>query len=211
VVVKASSKKVAGAPTRHAESDPAAVVPRRAVRADAQRNEEAILDAAKKVFATLGVDAPVRQIAVEAGIGLGTLYRRFPKRSDLIASVFRREVDACVAEAVGLRDTFPPGEALARWLKRYTRFIAAKKGLAAALHSGDPAFDALPDYFRTNFEPTLAGLLAAAEASGEIRADIAPYDLLRAIGYLCVAEGEDGAALASRMLDLLIDGLRYTS
>jgi hypothetical protein len=98
---------------------------------------------------------------------------------------------------------------LARWLKRYTGFIATKKGLAAALHSGDPAFDALPDHFQTSFEPALASLLDAAAAAGEIRGDIEPYDLLRAIGNLSVAAGEDGAAHTLRMLDLLIDGLRH--
>lgn len=183
--------------------------PKRGVRADAKRNEEAILDAAKQIFATSGVDAPVREIAAKAGVGVGTLYRRFPQRSDLVAAVFRREVDACAAEGPSLAARLPPAEALAQWLKRYTGFIAAKRGLAAALHSGDPAYEALPDYFRARFEPVLAELLAAAVRAGEIRADIAPYDLLRAIGNLSTASGEDGAAHAARMVDLLIDGLRF--
>jgi AcrR family transcriptional regulator len=183
--------------------------PRRRVREDARRNEDAVLEAAKEVFTTSGVDAPVREIATRAGVGVGTLYRRFPKRSDLVAGVFRREVNACAAEAGALAAEYPPGEALARWLKRYTDFIATKKGLAAALHSGDPAFDALPDHFRTSFEPALASLLDAAAAAGEVRGDIQPYDLLRAIGNLSVAAGEGGAAHTRRMLDLMIDGLRY--
>ena len=183
--------------------------PQRRVRADAQRNEDAVLDAAKEVFATLGVDAPVREIAARAGVGMGTLYRRFPKRSDLVAGVFRREVDACAAEAATLAATYPPGDALGRWLKRYAGFLATKKGLAAALHSGDPAFDQLPDYFRARFEPALTSLLDAAVAAGEIRNAVAPYDLLRAIGNLSVAAGDDGTAHTQRMLALLIDGLRY--
>ncbi len=182
--------------------------PNRRVRADARRNEDAVLEAAREVFATMGVDAPAREIAARAGVGVGTLYRRFPKRSDLVAGVFRREVDACAAEAGALAAEHPPGEALALWLKRYAGFIATKKGLAAALHSGDPAFDALPDYFRTSFEPALASLLDAAAAAGEVRG-VAPYDLLRAIGNLSAATGEDGPAHARRMLDLLIDGLRF--
>ena len=100
-----------------------------------------------------------------------------------------------------------PGDALRQWLPRYTDFIATKKGLAAALHSGDPAFDALPDYFRANFEPALAGLFGAAAATGSVRSDIAPYDLLRAIGNLSVATGDDGAAHTRRMVQLLIVGL----
>lgn len=92
---------------------------------------------------------------------------------------------------------------------RYTRFLATKQGLAAALHSGDPAFAALPDYFRSRFEPALATLLDAAADSGATRSDIAPYDLLRAIGNLAVASGNDGAAHTERMVMLLTDGLRY--
>ncbi|MCV3764569.1 TetR/AcrR family transcriptional regulator [Rhizobium sp. TRM95796] len=191
------------------EPEDSGAAPRRGVRADARRNEDAILDAAKHVFAETGVDAPVRQIAERAGVGVGTLYRRFPQRSDLVAAVFRREVDACAEEGPMLAAKLQPAEALAQWLKRYTGFIAAKRGLAAALHSGDPAYEALPDYFRAKFEPVLAALLTAAAEAGEIRADIAPYDLLRAVGNLSTASGEDGAAHAARMVDLLIDGLRF--
>lgn len=179
------------------------------LRADARRNEDAVLEAAKEIFLADGVDAPVRDIAAKAGVGVGTLYRRFPKRSDLVAAVFRREVDACARAADVLAGEQPPVEALTLWLKRYTGFLAAKKGLAAALHSGDPAYAALPDYFRANFEPALAALLDRAAAEGVIRRDVDAYDLLRAIGNLCVAQGEDGPDHASRMLDLLIDGLRY--
>ncbi len=182
---------------------------KRPIRADAQRNEDAVLEAAKTVFVTSGVDAPVREIAAKAGVGLGTLYRRFPNRADLIAAVFRREVDACTAEAAALAAEHPPGEALSRWLKRYTGFIATKKGLAAALHSGDPAFESLPTYFRASFEPALATLLNAAAAAGQVRPGVAPYDLLRAIGNLSVASGDDGADHARRMVDLLLDGLRF--
>ncbi|WP_299506182.1 TetR/AcrR family transcriptional regulator [uncultured Roseobacter sp.] len=181
----------------------------RRVRADAQRSTEALLEAAKSVFATSGVDAPVREVAEKAGVGIGTVYRNFPKRSDLIAAVFRREVDACVAEAASLSEEHPPREALSRWLHRYTQFIATKKGLATALHSGDPAFETLPDYFRANFEPALASLLDEAATAREIHGDVAPYDLLRAIGNLSVATGEDGAAHTKRMVDLLIKGLRF--
>ena len=92
---------------------------------------------------------------------------------------------------------------------RYTRFLATKQGLAAALHSGDPAFAALPDYFRSRFEPALSMLLDAAARSGETRADVAPHDLLRAIGNLAVASGDDGAAHTERMVMLLLNGLRH--
>jgi AcrR family transcriptional regulator len=182
--------------------------PDRRIRADAQRNEDVVLAAAKELFAAMGVDAAVRDIAARAGVGVATLYRRFPKRSDLVAAVFRHEVDACAAEAATLAAAHSPDEALALWLKRYTGFIATKKGLAAALHSGDPAYAALPDYFRASFEPALAALLAAAAATGKIRNDVAPYDLLRAIGNLSVTSDADGAAHTHRMVDLLINGLQ---
>ena len=181
----------------------------RPVRADARRNEDALLEAAKRVFATAGVDAPAREIAAQAGVGVGTLYRRFSKRSDLIAAVFRREIDACVADVQKFAAEKAPDEALTSGLMRYTRFVATKRGLAAALHSGDPAFDALPIYFRTRFEPALQSLLETAAAAGVIRNDIVAYDLLRAIGNLSVATGEDGVDHIRRMVALLIDGLKH--
>ncbi|MDE1992140.1 MAG: TetR/AcrR family transcriptional regulator [Rhizobiaceae bacterium] len=183
---------------------------KRAMRADARQNEDILLQAAKEVFVTSGVDAPVREIASKAGVGIATLYRRFPKRSDLISAVFRREVDACTEQAAVLAASYPAGEALARWLKRFTGFLAAKKGLVVALHSGDPAYDELPTYFRSNFEPALAQLLDAAAAAGEIRRDIEAYDLLRAIAYLSMGASEpDGEAYLDSMLGLLIDGLKF--
>jgi AcrR family transcriptional regulator len=180
----------------------------RSVRADAQRNLDALLEAAKAVFGASGVDAPVREIATRAGVGIATVYRHFPQRSDLVAAVFRREVDACAAAAPVLAREHEPGEALARWLRRYTSFIATKRGLAAALHSGDPTFDALPAYFRQHLEPALQSLIDPAVTAGQIRDDIEPYDLLRAVANLSSAAGEDGPLHGRRMVDLLIDGLR---
>ncbi len=181
----------------------------RRVRADARRNEDAVLEAAKVVFARLGVDAPVRDIALQAGVGVGTLYRRFPKRADLVAAVFRREVDACASEAGELAAERTPIDALGEWLIRYTRFIATKRGLASALHSGDPAFETLPSYFRSRFEPALEELLDAAIEAGEIGVCGTAYDLLRAVGNLSVATGDGGQAHIERIVRLLVDGLRY--
>jgi AcrR family transcriptional regulator len=182
--------------------------PRR-LRADAQRNIDALLEAAKAVFAASGVDAPAKQIADLAGVGVGTLYRHFPQRSDLVKAVFQREVDACADAAPALIAAHAPGDALARWLRRYTEFVATKRGLAKALHSGDPAFDALPGYFMQRLEPTLGSLLEAAAASGEIRADITPRYLLYAVANLCLPVADEGVAYSQRMVAILIDGLRY--
>jgi AcrR family transcriptional regulator len=183
-------------------------VPRR-LRADAARNVDSLLEAAKAVFATSGVDAPAKEIADLAGVGVGTLYRHFPQRSDLVKAVFQRGVDACADAAPALAAAGDPAAALAAWLHRYTEFLATKRGLAAALHSGDPAFDALPGYFTGRLEPALGSLLEAAAASGEIRADISPLELLHAVARLCMPVAGDGVAYSQRMVALLIDGLRY--
>ncbi len=183
----------------------------RRVRADAQRNVEALLDAAKVVFATSGVDAPAKQIADRAGVGVGTLYRHFPKRSDLVKAVFQHEVDACADEAPALSAAHEPGEALKLWLLRFTEFVATKRGLAPALHSGDPAFDELPAYFMQRFRPTLETLLDAAAEAGVVRTDIGAQDLLYAVANLCHASPDGGADYSQRMVALLVDGLRVTS
>ena len=178
-------------------------------RADARRNLDALLEAALAVFATSGVDAPVREIACKAGVGVGTLYRHFPERSDLVVAVFRREVDACAAAAPILAAEHEPGEALERWMQRYAGFIAAKRGLAAALHSGNPAFDPLPAYFHQRLEPTLRGLLEAAAAVGSVRTDFAAEELLGAVASLCMHAYKQGPEQARRMVALLVDGLRH--
>ncbi|MUL41449.1 TetR/AcrR family transcriptional regulator [Streptomonospora sp. PA3] len=179
------------------------------MRADAQRNIDALLEAAKTVFATSGVDAPAKEIADKAGVGVGTLYRHFPQRSDLVKSVFQREVDACADAAPALAAENPPGQALEKWIDRYIEFLATKRGLVKALHSGDPAFDALPGYFMAKLGPALGSLLEAAAAAGEIRPDVEPEDLLHAVPNLCMPVAEAGAEYPRRMVALLIDGLRH--
>jgi AcrR family transcriptional regulator len=181
----------------------------RRIRADAQRNLDALLKAAMAVFAKSGVDAPIREIAEKAGVGVGTVYRHFPERSDLIAAVFRREIDACADAAPALAAEHEPDEALRRWVERYVDFIAAKRGLAAALHSGDPAYDVLPTYFEKRLRPALDGLLQSAASTGCIRAGVDPYDLLSAVASLCASSRDQDPTRARRMIGLLLDGLRY--
>ena len=141
-------------------------------------------------------------------VGIGTFYRHFPQRADLVAAVFRREIDACADAAPVLAAEHTPGEALARWMQRYAAFIAAKRGLAKALHSGDPAFDNLPGYFDQRLRPAFRILLKAAVAAGEVRADADADDLLSAVASLCMSPNA-GAGRAERMVALLIDGLRH--
>jgi AcrR family transcriptional regulator len=194
-------------PTKSANQSPAAK-PRR-MRADGQRKMSSLLQAAMEIFAESGVDAPVREIAERAGVGLGTVYRHFPQRSDLIVAVFQSQVDACANAAVSLAKKYEPGEALARWMQRFVDFIATKRGLAAALHSGDPAYRALPAYFDKRLKPAFEGLLDAAVRARVVRPGIEAGDLLRAVATLCHGSHGEDPTYARRMVELLVDGLRY--
>lgn len=179
-------------------------------RADAQRNVTALVEAAKAVFIESGVEAPVRAIAERAGVGVGTLYRHFPLRSDLISAVFRHEIDACADAATEIEAAYPPGRALDQWIMRYTQFVATKRGLAAALHSGDPAYEPLAEYFSTRLAPPLERLLAAARSAGDIAQDVDPTELLGAVANLCHGAGPGGTipGRADRMVRILLAGLR---
>ena len=178
------------------------------MRADAQRKMSSLLQAAMEVFRRSGVDAPVREIAEKAGVGLGTVYRHFPQRSDLIVAVFQAQVDAC-ADAASEIAGKEPGEALVCWMQRYVDFLMTKRGLAAALHSGDPAYTALPVYFEKRLLPALKTLLDEAVAAGVVRPGIEAGDLLRAVGNLCRGVHGEEPVYARRMVELLVDGLRY--
>ena len=199
-------KKRISAPTQQQIPDNAKPRPK---RADGQRKMNALLKAAMEVFQQSGVDAPVREIAERAGVGLGTVYRHFPQRSDLIKAVFQSRVDACADAAPVLAGKYEPGDALAEWMQRYVDFIATKRGLAGALHSGDPAYSALPIYFNTRLLPALTTLLDAAVAAGSVRAGIDPSDLLHAVANLCRVSHDKEPAYSRRMVSLLVDGLRY--
>ncbi len=181
----------------------------RRVRADAQRSIDALLQAALEVFLASGVDAPVREIAEKAGVGIGTVYRHFPQRADLIAAVFRHGIDAYADAAPILAAEYPPGEALARWMQRYAAFLATKRGLATALHSGNPAYESLPAYFQGRLLPAFRTLLDAAVAAGEVRADVNADDLLSAVANLSRQDSNEDPERAGRMIALLVDGLRY--
>ena len=189
--------------------DSGSTAPRR-LRADARQNVDALLEAAKAEFAASGVDAPVRAIAERAGVGVGTLYRHFPLRSDLISAVFRREIDACVDAATEIEAAHLPGEALDRWILRYTEFVATKRGLAAALHSGDPAYGPLAEYFSMRLAPTLERLCNSAIAAGAITQPVEATEFLGAVANLCHGAGpsEQGSGSAERMVRLLLAGLR---
>ncbi|MQY17367.1 TetR/AcrR family transcriptional regulator [Nocardia macrotermitis] len=184
-----------------------APAPRRR-RADAQRNVDALLEAAKSVFADSGVDAPAKEITDRAGVGVGTLYRHFPQRSDLVAAVLEREIDVCVEAGPTLSAAYGPVEALTRWLYRLTEFVGTKRGLATAIHSGAPKFDDLADRLLARLVPVLAGLLDAAVATGEVRDDIGARELLHAVALLCRPVPGEELSYNQHMVGVLIDGLR---
>jgi len=183
-----------------------AAEPRRR-RADAVRNTEAVLEAAKAAFAELGVDAPMREISARAGVGVGTIYRNYPQRSDLIIAVFRRELEATAAEAERLGAEYPPAKALRRWAESLGRFVATKRGFASALHSGDPAYAPLPGQFLGVLAPKVQQILDAGAADGSIRPDVKAEDLIHALSRLADDHPGDSDGRAGRMIGILLDGL----
>ena len=151
----------------------------------------------------------MREIAERAGVGVGTVYRHFPQSADLIAAVCRQEIDACADAAPLLAKQNPPFEALAKWLQRYAAWIGTKRGLAKALHSGDPAFEALPAYFERRLRPAFRALFTSAILAGVVRADVDANDLLSAVAKPCMSDRSVTPDYARRMVALLVDGLRH--
>ena len=177
-------------------------------RADARRNERALLEAAAAVFVASGVEAPVREIAAGAGVGVGTIYRHFPTRADLVVAVYRHQVEACAEAGPALLATgSSPYAALGRWADLFVDFLVTKHGLAAALQPDNPGFRALHAYFLDRLVPVCARLLAAAAGAGEIRPDVDAYGLMRGIGNLCIGADNDPRYDARCMVELLIAGL----
>jgi AcrR family transcriptional regulator len=178
-------------------------------RSDARRNEQALLTAAAEVFVTAGVEAPVRDIAAKAGVGLGTIYRHFPTRADLVIAVYRHQVEACAEAGPALLAAGgTPHAALARWIDLFVDFLVTKHGLAGVLRADNASFEALHAYFLDRLVPVCAQLLEAAAAGGEVRPDIGAFELLYAVGNLCVGAGQDPRYDARRMAGLLVAGLR---
>ncbi|WP_328476308.1 TetR/AcrR family transcriptional regulator [Actinoplanes sp. NBC_00393] len=177
-------------------------------RADARRNEKNLLEAAAAAFIAAGVDVPVRDIAARAGVGVGTIYRHFPTRADLIVAVYRHQVEACAeAGPALLTENDSPHAALAAWIELFADFLTTKHGLAEALQSDDATFATLHAYFLDRLVPVCAQLLEAATAAGEIVPDIDALTLMRGVGNLCIGAA-DPRYDARRMVTLLITGLR---
>ena len=178
-------------------------------RSDARRNEETLVAAAAAAFVASGVDVPVRDIAARAGVGVGTIYRHFPTRADLITAVYRHQVEACAqAGPTLLNGGSSPLAALTNWIDLFIDFLITKRGLASALQSDSAAFETLHAYFLDRLVPVCAQLLDAAAAAGETVPDVDAYGLMRGIGNLCIGADTDPDYDARRVVQLVIAGLR---
>jgi AcrR family transcriptional regulator len=178
-------------------------------RADAQRNRVRLLKTAKAAFAEKGSGASLDEIARTAGVGAGTLYRHFPTRDALIEAVYRNETEQLVAAATRLAETHCPTAALREWLLLFVDYMATKQGMYEALNSIVGGTSELYSASTEQMKRAIAKLIDRAVASGDIRLDIDPLDLLRALaGVANMSAGPDGTPAAKRMVDILIAGIR---
>jgi AcrR family transcriptional regulator len=178
-------------------------------RSDAQRNRDRILDVAKEAFARSGANASLDDIAKQAGVGAGTLYRHFPARDALLEAVYRAEVEKLAAAERELSGKLPPVEALRAWMLLFVDYIEAKHIIAPALNTlvGGPL--KVYEGSRAQIQGAIETLVMRAIKSGDIRRDLDPFDLLRAlVGVSNVATGPDWQESARRLVDILIKGSR---
>jgi AcrR family transcriptional regulator len=178
-------------------------------RADARRNRERILEVAKQEFTRSGANASLEEIAKQAGVGPGTLYRHFPTREALLVEVYRKEVEKLAAAERKFSETLPPVEALRAWMLLFVDYIAAKQIIAPALNAlaGDPK-----KVFEASYGDVweaIRALVKRAVKTGDVRKDVDPIDLLRAlIGVSNVNTSPDWQQSAKRLVDILITGSR---
>jgi AcrR family transcriptional regulator len=182
-------------------------------RADALRNRELLIDVAKRAFAEVGPNVSLEEIARRAEVGIGTLYRHFPTRDDIIAAVYRREVTQLADAAKRLLETRPAGEALHEWLRLFVDYIATKKVIAPALASMTGGTSALYESSIELMKGAIAELVEKAIEAGDIRPDVEPFDLVQALGSfaLGVSTSPGWEARTLRLIDILMDGLRSGS
>jgi AcrR family transcriptional regulator len=178
-------------------------------RADAVRNRDRVLEAAKAVFSVGGPEASLEAVAKTAGVGIGTLYRHFPTREALFEAVYRREVQQLADLAEQLKDEADPVEALRHWMCCNVEFVATKKGMSAALALATYKNPELFSHSSSQLTKSVRDLLDRAIAAGEIRDDISPEDLLRALIGMCYTRDQPGwQASVLRLIDVFVDGLR---
>lgn len=182
----------------------------RPLRADARQNREKLLSAAVEAFSRSGADVPLETIAQEAGVGIGTLYRHFPTRDALVIAAYQHEVKHLCDAAAELLHAMPPDAALREWMDRFVAYVAAKRGMGEALRSVVSSNAPLFAQTRDEIVAALSSLLRAGVAAGTIRSDVDAEDVMRAMRGVWQAPDEEGwQDQARRLLDLLMDGLRY--
>ncbi len=178
-------------------------------RADAARNRERVLAAAREVFSAGGADASLEAVARKAGVGIGTLYRHFPTREALFEAVYRHEVQQLADLAERLEDAPKPIEALHQWMRSFVKFVATKKGMSEALAFVVTKDSDLFSYSSDLLTRAIGGLLSRAVAAGEIRGDVGAEDLLHALVGMCYAHDHSGWQKSTlRLVDVFVDGLR---
>jgi AcrR family transcriptional regulator len=178
-------------------------------RADALRNRDRLLDAARTVFSAGGPEASLEAVARTAGVGIGTLYRHFPTREALFEAVYRHEVEQLADLAERLKKQARPIEALRQWLRSIIKFVATKKGMSTALALAIAKDSDLVSYSSDRLTRAIGLLLEQAIAAGEIRSDVSPEDLLRAIVGMCYTHDQPGwQKNVLRLVDIFVDGLR---
>jgi len=183
----------------------------RALRADATRNRSQLLDAATRVFASTESEPSMRAIARAAGVGIATLYRHFPTREALVDAVYRDQVARLTDGARELLAQFPPPAALRRWMDLFGDWIATKNGMHDTLLALIEAGDIAHAQTQTELLAAIDEILSAGRATGELRADVTAEDIAASlIGIFTVARRPEHAVRASRLLNILMDGLRST-
>jgi AcrR family transcriptional regulator len=182
----------------------------RPLRADAQRNRDRLLDVAVQAFSRDGLDATLDAIAKQAGVGIGTLYRHFPTREALIEAAYRNELARLCDAVPGLLRSVPPDEATRAWMDRYIDYMTTKRGMADALRAVIASGVNPYAQSRDRLIAAITALLAADGGAGTLRADVEPGDVLASLSGISLAAGEPAQRdQARRLLDLLMDGLRY--
>jgi AcrR family transcriptional regulator len=182
----------------------------RTLRADARRNRDRLLSAAARAFSQDGADVTLDAIAKDAGVGIGTLYRHFPTREALIEAAYRSELARLCDAVPDLLQEMRPDEATRAWMDRYIEYMTTKRGMADALRAVIASGGTPYAQSRDRLITAITSLLQAGAAAGTLRADIEPADVLASLSGISLAAGDLAQrAQARRLLDLLMDGLRY--
>ncbi|WP_170226534.1 TetR/AcrR family transcriptional regulator [Rudaeicoccus suwonensis] len=192
------------------EGDCSSVEPAKPLRADAARNRQKLIDEAARAFTADGVDVPLDEIARRAGVGIGTLYRHFPTRCDLVLAVYGDQVNALEQRSHQLPGLHEPGEALHEWMRGFVDYYAVKMGMINLLRTMMQGNPSTFENTRAVMRESAARVLTPAIVAGAVRADATPEELIRALGGICLAStSPEGQETSLALVDLVFDGLRF--